>query len=67
VDLRTPVLCAPFFASCEAMEFAETGHRREERPDLPIKFVDCSPRLAARVRQVDGINSFLPSLLLLLL
>jgi len=31
------------------------------------KFVDGSPRLAARVREVDGVDSFLPSLLLLLL
>ena len=31
------------------------------------KFVDCSPRLAARVREIDGVDSFLPSLLLLLL
>ena len=30
------------------------------------EFVDGSPRLAARVREVDGIDSFLPSLLLLL-
>jgi len=30
------------------------------------KFVDGSPRLAVRVREVDGIDSFLPSLLLLL-
>jgi len=30
------------------------------------KFVDGSPRLAARVREVDGIHCFLPSLLLLL-
>jgi len=26
VDSRSPVLCAPLFTSCEAMEFAETGH-----------------------------------------
>jgi len=26
VDSRSPVLCAPFFTSCEAMEFAKTGH-----------------------------------------
>ena len=31
------------------------------------KFIDGSPRLAARVREVDGVDSFLPSLLLLLL
>jgi len=30
------------------------------------KFVDGSPRIAARLQEVDGINSFLPSLLLLL-
>jgi len=34
VDLRSLVLCAPFFASCEAIEFAEMGYRREECPDL---------------------------------
>ena len=32
----SPVLCALFFASCEAIEFSETGHRREERPDLTV-------------------------------
>jgi len=31
------------------------------------KFVDCSPHLVAGVREVDGVDSFLPSLLLLLL
>jgi len=31
------------------------------------KFVDGFPRLVARVREVDEIDSFLPSLLLLLL
>jgi len=49
------------------MELAETGHRREERPDLPVSFVDCSPCLAAGMREVDGVDSFLLSLLLLLL
>jgi len=39
VDSRLPVLCAPLFTSCEAMEFAETGHRREERPDLPVSLL----------------------------
>ena len=34
VGSRLPVLCAPFFTNCEAKEFTETGHRREERPDL---------------------------------
>jgi len=28
-------LCAPFLQSCETMDFAETRHRREERPDVP--------------------------------
>ena len=36
VDPRLPVLCAPFFTSCETMEFAETWYRREERPGMPI-------------------------------
>ena len=35
VDSRPPVMCVLFFTSCEAMEFAETAHTREERPDLP--------------------------------
>ena len=39
VDLRSLVLCAPFFASCKVMEFAETDHRREERPDLPVSLL----------------------------
>jgi len=39
VNSRIPVLCSPFFTSCEAMEFAETGHRREERPDLPVSLL----------------------------
>jgi len=29
----------PFFTSCEAMEFAETGHRHEECPDLPVNLL----------------------------
>jgi len=36
VDSRPPDLCAPFFTSCEAMDFAETGHGREESQDLPV-------------------------------
>jgi len=39
VDSRPPVLCAPFFTSCKAMEFAEMGHRRQERPDLPVSLL----------------------------
>jgi len=39
VDLRSPVLCAPFFTSCEAMEFAETGHWWKDRPDLPVSLL----------------------------
>jgi len=27
------------FFSCEAMEFTETGHRREERPNLPVSLL----------------------------
>jgi len=33
------LVCAPFLTSCEAMEFAETGHRREERPGLPVSLL----------------------------
>jgi len=39
VDSRLPVLCAPFFTSCEGFEFADTGHRREERSDLAVSLV----------------------------
>jgi len=39
VDSWPLVLCTPFFTGCEAMEFAETGHRREERQDLPVSFL----------------------------
>jgi len=28
LDSRLPVLCSSFFTSCEAMEFAEMGHKR---------------------------------------
>ena len=36
VDSQTLVLCAPFFTSGDAMEFAETSYRREEHPNLPV-------------------------------
>jgi len=36
VDSQLPVLCAPFLTSCMAMEFADTEHRREERPGFPV-------------------------------
>jgi len=36
MDSQLPVLCDPSFTSCEAIDFAEMGHRREERPDLPV-------------------------------
>jgi len=36
VDSRPSVLCAPFFTSCEVMEFAETGHRGVEPPCMPV-------------------------------
>ena len=39
VDSLSPVQCAPFFTSCEAMELAETGHWRKERPDLPVSLL----------------------------
>jgi len=39
VGSRSLVLCAPFFTNCEAMEFAETGHTREEHPDPPVSLL----------------------------
>jgi len=39
VESRPSVLRAPFFTNCEAIEFAETGRRREERPDLPVSLL----------------------------
>ena len=39
VDLRHLILCAPFFTSCEAMEFAKVGHRWEEFPNLPVSLL----------------------------
>ena len=39
VDSRSPVLCAPFFTSCVAMEFAETGFWWKERPDLSVSLL----------------------------
>ena len=39
VDSYSPDLCAPLFTSCEALEFAETGYRQEERPDLPVSLL----------------------------
>jgi len=66
VDLWLLVLCAPFFMNCEAMEFTEMSQARgASRP--ASKFVDGSPRLAVGERGVDGVDNFLPSLLLLLL
>jgi len=47
------------------MELADTAQAKgASRP--ASKFADGSPRLAARVREVDGIYCFLPSHLLLL-
>jgi len=49
----------------EAMDFAETDLRgRASKP--ASKFIDGAPRLAAGVREVNGIDSFLSSFLLLL-
>ena len=39
VDFRSPVLCASYFTSCEAKEFAETGHWQKESPDLPVSLL----------------------------
>ena len=40
--VESPVLWGKikkFFTSCVTMQFAETGHRREERPDLPVSLL----------------------------
>jgi len=39
VDLQLPVLCALIFMSCEAMEYADMQHRREQHPDLPVRLL----------------------------
>jgi len=62
VGSRPPVLCAPFFTSCEAMEFAVTGHRREERLDLLVSLLMV---LHALRLECEKSMEFLPSLLLL--
>ena len=38
-ELAVASLVWPFFTNCEAMEFAETGHRWEVRPDLPVSLL----------------------------
>jgi len=38
-DSRSPALCALFLTCCEATEFAETGHKREERLDQPVSLL----------------------------
>jgi len=48
------------------MEISETGHMRKERRDLPVSLLMVLPAFAGRVREVDGVESFLPSLMLLL-
>jgi len=57
VDSRSPVLCASFFTSCEAMEFAETGVLSKEASRPASKFVDCSPRLAAGVEKTMELTA----------
>jgi len=39
VGSRSPVLCAPFFTNCDSMDFAETGHMQEERPNVPVNLL----------------------------
>jgi len=39
VDSQPPVPFAPFFTSCEAMEYAEMGHWRKQCPDLPVRLL----------------------------
>jgi len=56
VDLRSPGLCATFLTSCEAMEFAKTGHLWKERPDLPISLL-MALRLLMANKFVDGLHA----------
>jgi len=44
-DPGLPELCAPVFKFGEAMEFAETGYRRKERPGLPVSLLMVLPAL----------------------
>ena len=55
VNTGFPVLRTQFFTSCEAMEFAETGHRREEGQHLPVclLMVLHAERLSVGVQEVD--------------
>ena len=39
VDSRLLSLCAPFFTSCEAVEYVETGRWCKERPGLPVSLM----------------------------
>jgi len=32
-------VCVPFFTSCEAMKFAETGHRRKECSNVSVRLL----------------------------
>ena len=63
VGSRSLVLCVPFFTSCkgDGVFRVRANAGRVSRP--ASKLVDCSSRLAAGVREVDGVDSFLPSLL----
>jgi len=45
------------------MEYAETEGRREDCSDLPVCLLMVLHKLAAGVREVDGIDSFFPKLL----
>jgi len=49
------------------MEYGETGYRLRGVSRPTSKFIDGAARLATGVQEVDGIDTFLPSLLPLLL
>ena len=64
VDSRFTALWVPLFMSYEAMEFAETAHRREKCPDLTVSLLmvlhalrlECEKSMKLTAGEVDGID-----------
>ena len=65
--LAAPGLVCPVLHELRGDGICRDGAQARGASRPASKFVDCSSRLAAGVREVDGVDSFLPSLLLLLL
>jgi len=64
--LAIPGLVCPVLHELRGDGVCRDGAQARGASRPASKFLDGSPCLAARVRDVDGINSFLPSLLLFL-